>query len=352
MAIEAANAAGGVEGRPLRLMARDTRSHGGDDVAQPAGELFAAGAPVLIGPDQIDLVTQLRAPSLDQEHTLLLPSFNTASDVGFGYKPASWFVMGPGSGRMACELVSQLHADGRRSALVVTNAKGYNSAIAWNLANLYGMPKYILPAMEPSATATVKSILAVKADAYVLAAFPADASSLFYAMAAIGNLDDPTRWYLSPTLHTPAFLDTLPTGVLAGARGVSPGTVAGAGDFRDAFARRWQDRPLDDAYPFYDAGAVAALAIERAFVRTGTIPSGTGLAEHIQAVTRVGNEIVDWNELEQGLALLRRGQEIEYVGLSGILEFDSTGQAPTANTKWWTVGTEAFLDKAASGECK
>src|SRR3954465_9066789 len=87
MALEAANAAGGIEGRKLRVMAKDTRSRPGATVAEPASELFQAGAAILIGPDTIDLVTQLRPFLTEEQRTILLPSFGTASDVGFGYKP-------------------------------------------------------------------------------------------------------------------------------------------------------------------------------------------------------------------------------------------------------------------------
>jgi hypothetical protein len=54
-----------------------------------------------------------------------------------------------------------------------------------------------------------------------------------------GALGSPSQWYLSPTLHTPALLETIPKGVLAGAHGVASGTVAGASDFRARFEERW-----------------------------------------------------------------------------------------------------------------
>jgi ABC-type branched-subunit amino acid transport system substrate-binding protein len=352
LALEVANSAGGIEGRPLTILPRDTRSRTGDEVSQRANALFAAGASVMIGPDAIDIVTQLRPFLTEQQHTILLPAFETASDVGFGSKPIDWFVMGPGAGRMSCELNAQLALDGRKRPVAITSGQGYNANIAWYLTNYYGMPKYILPAAESSATTTVKAILAMDADAYVLVAFPADASALVYALAAAGALKEPTRFYLSPTLHTPAFLATVPSGVLDGARGVSPGTMAGANDFRERFVARWQDMPLDDAYAFYDAGAVSILAIERAVVHTGAIPTGTGLTQHVLAVTKAGNHPIRWDELGSGLALLRSGQEIEYLGLSGQLEFDQTGKAADAHTKWWTVASGGFADTAEMSHCK
>jgi branched-chain amino acid transport system substrate-binding protein len=128
--------------------------------------------------------------------------------------------------------------------------------------------------------------------------------------------------------------------------------VVGAQDFQTAFAQRWQDAPLDDAYSFYDAGAIAMLALERAFVKSGTIPTDFSLAAHIVAVTNGSGIPLRWNEIERGLALVREGREITYVGLSGPLQFDATGQTPGAYTKWWTIGPDGFTDVASTSTCR
>ena len=349
MAVDAANAAGGVGGQPIRLIPKDTRS-ASNKVVQAARELLDDDVAVLIGPDTTDLVTQLRTQL--QARTILLPSFATASDVE--YKPKSWFVMGAGISRVCCELVSQLRADGRKNPVAIVNPSGYTSGASWELGNTYAMPKVILPIDRSSTAMNIAPVTSVSADSYVLAAFPASASSLIYALAAAGKLGDARRWYLLPTLHIPAFLETIPKGALDGVRGVSPGTVAGAGEFRTRFAQRWQDTPLDDAYPFYDAGAIAVLALGRAIAREGAIPAGTGLsAVHIVAVTHAGGMRVQWNEIDRGLQLLSQGQEIEYIGLSGAIEFDLSGQTQAAaTTNWWTIGPDGFEDVPHTNNCK
>ena len=240
MAIEAANVAGGLEGRPFRLLARDTRSDA-NRVEGPAEELLEGGAAVLIGPDFSDFLTELRP--LLRERTVLLPSYATASDIE--YKPASWFVMGPSIPRVACELMGQSRADGRRRPIQIVSTGSYNGSLSFVLTNTYSLPKTVLSpdqAANPTGLAQLQRAM-LDSDAFLLAAPPKTASSLFYALIAMGALDDASRWYLSPTLHTPAFLESIPKGILDGARGVSTGTVAGAGDFRTAFQARWQEIP-------------------------------------------------------------------------------------------------------------
>ena len=188
------------------------------------------------------------------DRTLILPSFATASNFS---KPHSWFVMGAPVTRVACELFAQLRADGRLKPLVVADPNGYNSLLAFELTKTFAMPLFFLPSGEPSNEVTVQPILAAEADAYVLAALPPSASSLVYALAAVGALGSPARLYLSPTLHTPALLETIPQGMLRGGawRGHRHGRRAWTSS-RPASPERWQDAPLDDAYAFYDAGAL------------------------------------------------------------------------------------------------
>jgi branched-chain amino acid transport system substrate-binding protein len=346
LAIETANAAGGLRGRPIRLVARDTHSDP-TTVTVPAGELMSAGVSLLIGPDTPDMAVPLIAP-LGQQ-VMILPSLATAGTAI--RKPDNWFVMGTGTERFACEISAQLHAQARQRPVVLGDADGYDSYLAWSLTRGFGYAQVILPKGTGSSATTVNSILALDGDAYVLLAQPPEATALIFAMAAVGALGDPGRWYLGPTLHTPAFLATIPKGMLAGAHGVAPGTVFGAADFRERFKARWQDEPLDDAYPFYDAGAVAVLALQRALVRQGSIPSGAALAKYVAAVTTPGAEAVPWDKLAMGFALLAAGKEIDYQGLTGLIEFDLNGQTRDSNTRWWTIGPDGFLDAERSDAC-
>jgi ABC-type branched-subunit amino acid transport system substrate-binding protein len=347
MAIDEANAAGGVGRRPLELIARDTGSDG-KVVTASAQELLDAQVAVFIGPDTPDLVAQVRP--LLSERTVVLPSFNTSSDILF--KPAHWFVMGPATARVACELVAQLEADDRKNPVVIVNPKnGYNSALTWELVRRKPMPKVTLPPDGPLSADSVPD-LGEAADAYVLAALPASASALIFALTATEALQDGTRWYLSPTLHTPAFLETIPRGALDEARGVSPGTLSGGG-FRARFAALWNDRPQDDAYLFYDAGAVVILALARAIRVDGAIPADPlGLAPHIRAVTTAGGKQVQWDELAQGLDLIETGTEVEYVGLAGGIQFDGSGQTAAGSTTWWTIDGGSFLERIRTSDCQ
>jgi neutral amino acid transport system substrate-binding protein len=345
LAMETVNAAGGVAGRHLRVLAKNTRSDA-DQALGATRQLIDSKVAVILGPDSVDLLTQVRP--LLEEQTLILPSFATSS---VDFKPAAWLVMGAAPARVACELVAQLAADGRKNTMVITNPTGYNSRLSYEMSYRYAMPKYAL-SNDDVTSSSVKALTALDADAFVLAAYPASASSLVYALAAVNALKDPTRWYLSPTLHTPAFRDFIPAGVLDGAHGVAPGGIAAAGSFSAAFTQRWHAAPLDDAYAFYDAGAITALAMARALAEDAAVPTGTGLFTHILKVTSAGGTPITWDQLAHGLELVAQHQPVQYVGVSGATEFDPAGQTPNASTSWFSVAREGFAPAAGGGNCQ
>src|SRR4051812_4121044 len=117
---------------------------------------------------------------------MILPGFATAH-ADFR-RPVWWFVMGAGTARVACELQAQLQHDKRTRPIVLMEPTGYNNLIAWEMVRRYGIPQVVLPLDQASSTTTVQPILRANADAFVLAAQPVTASSLLYAMAALGQL--------------------------------------------------------------------------------------------------------------------------------------------------------------------
>jgi hypothetical protein len=77
------------------------------------------------------------------------------------------------------------------------------------------------------------------------------------------------------------------------------------------------------------------------------VPGGTDLGGDIVAVTHRGGVPVAWNEIGRGLDLLRQGTDVSYLGLSGPLEFDASGQSQSATTVWWTITPQGFDDVAS-----
>jgi ABC-type branched-subunit amino acid transport system substrate-binding protein len=346
MAIDAANQAGGIDGRPVGALAQALPA---DllQTEQAARALVDAGVAVTIGPDDFKPLPLLLNPLGGR--TMLMPSFTTFDYARF--KGLAWFEMGPRPSRFACELVSRYQADGHRTALQIVSPDGYSNQLSWEVALQYAIPRFVLPPNPTAETMQSLTEALAGADAYLLMTSPAAAASLINTLGAAGKLGDPARWYLSPTLHTSAFFQSIPGRAMLGAGGVAPGRVAGASAFRARFLARWREEPLDDAYAYYDAGAIAVLAIQRALRNEAAIPRGMGLASHVIGVTRPAGQPVGWDEIDRGLELLRQGREVQYLGVNGELQFDDYARTRTAITRWWTIGEEGFLDAPRRSDC-
>lgn len=74
----------------------------------------------------------------------------------------------------------------------------------------------------------------------------------------------------------------------------------------------------------YDAVILAALAIERAGEA-----SGPAIKENLREVGGPPGEKIDTSELERGFELLKEGKEIDYVGAAGQMDFDENGDVVT-----------------------
>ena len=337
MGIEAANAGGGLDGRVVGVLPRDTGSDPAK-VEAPAMELAARTA-LVVGPDVQDLAIPLRG--VFGQRTLVMPSFATSF---VHHKPTSWFVMGAGPRMVAEQMFALAQADGRQRPVVIVAPNGYDSQIGSDLNSAHAVPQVLLPRTGSSNEETVRTIVARGADAFFLSAPPPTASSLIYSLVALGELGDGSQWYLSPTLHSPVLLENIPRGILDGAKVVSVGGSPEAEAFAMSFRQRWNDEPLDDAYSFYDAAAFVVLAMQRALRLEGAIPGGTGLDRHLVAVTSAMGTPIRWNEIGRGLELLRAQQEVSYVGLTGPLQFDQTGKSLVANMRFWVIRQHTFQE--------
>jgi hypothetical protein len=112
------------------------------------------------------------------------------------------------------------------------------------------------------------------------------------------------------------------------------------------FADRWrQDYPLPAAFYNYDALALLALAIEKAFIDGGGIamPAREQVAAQVLDVSRnQKGKNVGWDRLEDGLHLIRYQDQafyagVNYRGVSGSLDLDDSGQLSGGLVEVWAV---------------
>jgi ABC-type branched-subunit amino acid transport system substrate-binding protein len=145
------------------------------------------------------------------------------------------------------------------------------------------------------------------------------------------------RWFLSPLLKTDVLLQNVIPAVLEGAVGVAPRIYDASSDFPNAFAERWSgELPLEGAYFYYDALALAAFALEKAPLAGGRFEA-PALRSAILSVAGPPGEAGRWNEIGLSLSRLRGGGSVYYTGLTGPMFLESCGNRQVGASSTWQV---------------
>ncbi len=97
-------------------------------------------------------------------------------------------------------------------------------------------------------------------------------------------------------------------------------------------ARFGEPPPMPFMYESYDAAFAIALAIEKAGEATGP-----AIRDALRSVTNPPGEIILPGEWAKAVQFIRAGQDIQYVGASGPVDFDANGDVAVASIGIWTI---------------
>ena len=344
LALEEVNRAGGISGRPLRLGAHDIRDDGNRAAALIDRLSAEQQVAAFIGPDSPNVINNLI--SSHRHRTLFLPSVAMPAR-DYLFDTPNWFTFAPNTWTLACAFKRRLVEMGAKTPLILYNPDSFHTELTLALKMVLGISRgaISIPSRATLTSTAVETVLQEKADALLLMAFPESASSMVSELSFRTTSLGGSRWFLSPTLHTDRFFQNVPPGPLKGAHGLRPARADGSSAFVDRFRQRWQDDPLTEAYGYYDAGAVVALALELAQRDTGAVPTLTSLGTFVRPVAGPPGIPVAWNELGRGLELVRSGQDIDYQGVSGPLDFNAVGDPGETLVQWWRVEGERPVDE-------
>ncbi len=347
LALEEVNGAGRVGGERLRLTSRDTHSDTRRGLEAARELLNEPGLRVILGPEDEDLAAHL-IPLISARQVLQIsggvtsPTFRNAQDGGFFFRTC------PSASLYGRALADRMKQDGVTSAAVLYVNSEYGSGFAAVLSSelaLRSIEVSALVSFDPQLTTYSKlmqTVLTARPDGLVLVAYPGTGAAIVQEWAVRGGRG---RWYLTPTLKSEAFVVNVPPGALDGAVGVAPVLAADAESFAVKFGKRWGgDYPLDAAYFYYDAAALSALALARA-ARGGQTPDNAALPGALQEVSSPPGEPVAWYDLAKALEMIQRGEDIDYQGVTGSLDFDELGDVLAQEARFWTVESDRIHDE-------
>jgi ABC-type branched-subunit amino acid transport system substrate-binding protein len=181
--------------------------------------------------------------------------------------------------------------------------------------------KVVYDPEQPSYNSEADQLTSGNPDNWVIIDFPETFAKLGPALARTGSWE-PTSTFITDGLSSSDLSELVGPDISEGMLGTAPGTFAG--EAPDAFDRLYEKAPgpprnLFDANVFDDVilcylGAVAAGSTE-----------GPAIAEALPDVTAPGGKKFTFEELGQATEALEKGEDIDYEGASGPIDWEENG---------------------------
>lgn len=181
--------------------------------------------------------------------------------------------------------------------------------------------KVVYDPEQPSYNSEADQLTSGNPDNWVIIDFPETFAKLGPALARTGSWE-PTSTFITDGLSSSDLSELVGPDISEGMLGTAPGTFAG--EAPNAFDRLYEKAPgpprnLFDANVFDDVvlcylGAVAAGSTE-----------GPAIAEALPDVTAPGGQKYSFEELAEAVEALEKGEDIDYEGASGPIDWDENG---------------------------
>jgi branched-chain amino acid transport system substrate-binding protein len=331
LAVTDVNAAGGVNGKPVVLLARDSGDASGHTAETSFADLVKNHADVVIGPVSSALAQRLLDPAQKAGVPLISPAAGYPQLSGqrdfirtvpaFGHEGTALGSLLPGKGAKKVVLVATEEALG---ASIATPLKTALAAHGGRLA-----ASITVPLSGANAATIAGEAKAAAPDAVVLATPDNGAltRSLITALSASG-LGGGKLWLTGQNLAD--YSQSLKGGLLNGVHGILEGAAADT-----AFQARLKGAQsglgsFAYAPEAYDAVVLAALAADLAHD-----DAGKAVAAHLVAASSGGIKCASYAECADAL---RTWSDIDYDGVSGTLDLDASGAPATASYGVYTYG--------------
>ena len=182
---------------------------------------------------------------------------------------------------------------------------------------------------QPDLAAEADRIVADDPGAFVIVDFPESYARLGRELLKSGKFDA-SKLFVTDGLAGEK-LSQVPNQALEGARGTRPGTPV-EGKAPEAFNRLYgrSDEKPDDRQIFDAQNFDATMLCFLAAVAAGS-NQGEAIQSKIRDVSAPPGRPVTFEQLDEAVKLLRRGEDIDYQGASGPIDLDAQGD-PTAGT--------------------
>jgi branched-chain amino acid transport system substrate-binding protein len=323
LGIQEVNAAGGVLGKPVEVIHRDSGDTKTDIATQSTTALLGQGVSAVVGAASsgvsktvINQITGAGVIHFSPANTS--PDFTTWDDKGLYWRTAPSDVL---QGKV---LGNYMATCGAQTVGMIVLNDAYGTGLQKNVKEAFEAAGGKIVAEElfnegdSQFSSQVDKVIAAKPDAIALITFD-QAKSIVPLLTGKGI--KPTQLFLVDG-NTSDYSKDFQPGTLKGAQGTIPGTFAKE-DFKKALLGI--DPALKDysyAGESYDAVNLISLASEAA-----KSTKGVDIAKQLKAVSEGGEKC---NNYASCVTLLREGKDVDYDGQSGPVTFSDAGDPTEA----------------------
>ncbi|HWG94710.1 MAG TPA: ABC transporter substrate-binding protein [Mycobacteriales bacterium] len=337
LAVQEINEAGGVLGQDVTVIDADSGDTSTNIASQSVDRLLSENVDVIIGAASsgvsktvIDKITGAGVVQFSPANTS--PDFTDYPDRGLYWRTAPSDVL---QGRILGDLVIE---DGNATVGILALQDAYGTGLADNVeravtgSNGEVVEKVIYDPKAAEYSAEVGQVAAADPDAIVLIGFE-ESGKIVQELVKQGiGPQQGKKLYLVDGNVGQASLEELPAGTLEGVQGTVPGAET-ASDFRD---RLLAIDPSLTVFSYaaesYDAAILSALAAIAA-----ESDAGTDIAANLEDVSKGGTKCTAFAECKE---LLEAGEDIDYDGVSGPVEFDENGDPTEASVGIYTYDAQ------------
>ncbi|MEO7197923.1 MAG: hypothetical protein ABIZ50_05570, partial [Solirubrobacterales bacterium] len=165
-------------------------------------------------------------------------------------------------------------------------------------------------------------------DATVIFDFPETYNKVGPALVRTGNFDTSTTW-VTDGLKSSDLAEGAGADAVDGIRGTAPGSPD-EGDASTAFDELYtSSEPADVERQTFDSQNFDAVVLCYLTSVAAGSTDGADMAATLQDVSGPGGDKYTWEQLPEAIEALQNGDDIDYEGASGALDFDENGD-PTA----------------------
>ena len=322
LAVKEINEAGGVLGNPVEHIRGDSGDTSTDIAQQTADSHIAAGVSAIVGAASsgvsltvIDKITGAGIVHFSPANTS--PDLTTYPDNGFYFRSA------PPDTFQGAVLGQLMAKEGATNAVFMNLDDAYGNGLAkYGIAAFSGTSTQVV--YNPQAaefSADVAKAKAAKPDAIALIGFD-ETTKVLAELIKQGIGPNKVKTYLvDGNLSSQAYKD-LPAGIMKGVKATLPGVLATEELKAKLLA---VDPALTDfsyAAESYDAVMLIALAAEQ-----GGATDGATIKDNLQSVSSGGTKCSTFADCKQ---LIADGEDIDFDGVSGPIEFDANGDPAVA----------------------